>query len=113
MNMISFDVISQEAFSFLHISLDKDFIVERSIADILDTSIVVSSPEEWDVFEWHLFAKHIESSMRALIHSCDVVLYSQISTKQVIRIRDIISCCEYIRHSRLQEFITNNGPKVI
>ena len=101
MHLISFDVINQEALALLNVALNESLIILWSITNILDASVVMSCPEERNVFEGDFLAHHVESSMRALIHSCDVMLNSKVSIEDMVRIRYIISSSKDIWDSCL------------
>jgi len=59
-NLTVLDVESEELI-FHNVSLDIDLIVIRSITDVLNSFVIVASPEEGNIAERNHFAEHVES----------------------------------------------------
>lgn len=94
-NRQNFAILNVESEEFVchDITLNMDLIEILSVSDVLNSFVVVSSPEERNVSERNHFSKHVKSGIGTLIHGSHIVLDSHSSTSCPVRIRSYISSC--------------------
>jgi len=91
-----------------NITLDVNRLITSSIAAVLDSPVVVASPEERNRSVRHQFSKHVEGCEGALIESYIPVLSSNTLAVDPVRVWGNISSSEDIFVARLQERIAGD-----
>jgi hypothetical protein len=75
----------------------------------MNTFIVMTGPKEWNLAVGNKFAKHVESSMSALIERSNPVLSSDSATSRPVWIARDITGSVYVLNVCLQERIAYNA----
>lgn len=88
------------------ISLYKDLIVV-SITHDLESLVVVACPEEGNVAEGHHLSKHVEGSVRPLVHGYIVMLDSGLLSAHPVRETGDVSSCINVFDCGLKEWVNN------
>lgn len=101
------DVVSNEVI-LSNVSLDENFTV-LSVTNKMNTFIVMTGPEEWNLAVGNKFAKHVKSSMSALIERSNPVLSSDSATSRPVWIARDITGSVYVLDVCLQERIAYNA----
>jgi len=100
-------------FTLFKVTLDINLIVLSCITSVLDGLVVMSGPEERNISKRYKLSKHVESSVRALIHSRNVMLDSLLLSSLPVGIRCDISSSEDIFNIRLKVRITDYSSPLV